>query len=66
MRGTKLEEILRAKGIKLFALIGHDGEAARAGLRMRPAKLLIFGNPKASWAQRRPAQSICRSGSRGG
>jgi uncharacterized protein (DUF302 family)/uncharacterized membrane protein YidH (DUF202 family) len=42
----KLEETLRAKGVKLFAVIDHSGEAERAGLRMRPTKLLIFGNPK--------------------
>jgi uncharacterized protein (DUF302 family) len=43
----KLEQILQAKGIKLFALVDHSGEAERAGMQMRPTKLLIFGNPKA-------------------
>jgi uncharacterized protein (DUF302 family) len=43
----KLEGILRAKEVKLFALIDHSGEAEKAGLQMRPTKLLIFGNPKA-------------------
>jgi uncharacterized protein (DUF302 family) len=43
----KLEELLKARGIKLFALIDHNGEAEKAGLHMRPAKVLIFGNPKA-------------------
>ena len=43
----KLEEILKAKGVKLFALIDHSGEAEKAGLQMPPTKLLIFGNPKA-------------------
>jgi uncharacterized protein (DUF302 family)/uncharacterized membrane protein YidH (DUF202 family) len=43
----RLEETLRAKGVKLFAVIDHSGEAERAGLHMRPTKLLIFGNPKA-------------------
>jgi len=43
----KLEAILQAKGVKLFALIDHSGEALKAGMQMRPAKLLIFGNPKA-------------------
>jgi uncharacterized protein (DUF302 family) len=42
----KLEAALRAKNIKLFALVDHSGEAARAGLTMPPTKLLIFGNPK--------------------
>jgi uncharacterized protein (DUF302 family) len=44
---TKLEGILQAKGITLFALVDHSGEAAKAGLKMRPTKLLIFGNPRA-------------------
>ena len=43
----KLEKILQAKGIKLFALIDHSGEAEKDGMQMRPTKLLIFGNPKA-------------------
>ena len=43
----RVEKALQAKGVKLFALIDHSGEAARAGMQMRPTKLLIFGNPKA-------------------
>jgi uncharacterized protein (DUF302 family) len=43
----KLEGILQAKGVKLFALIDHSGEAEKAGMQMRPTRLLIFGNPKA-------------------
>ncbi len=42
----KLKEILQAKEITLFALIDHSGEAEKAGMKMRPTKLLIFGNPK--------------------
>jgi uncharacterized protein (DUF302 family) len=43
----KLERILEAKTVKLFAVIDHSGEAQKAGLDMPPTKLLIFGNPKA-------------------
>src|ERR1700692_3759352 len=43
----KLKGILTAKGITLFALVDHSGEAEKAGLKMRPTKLLVFGNPKA-------------------
>lgn len=43
----KFEQLLTAKGVKLFALIDHSGEAEKAGFEMRPTKLLIFGNPKA-------------------
>src|SRR5277367_1531545 len=44
---ARLQAILRDKGVAVFALIDHSGEAARAGLAMRPTKLLIFGSPKA-------------------
>ncbi len=43
----KLRGILNAKGVTLFALIDHSGEAEKAGMTMRNTKLLIFGNPKA-------------------
>ncbi len=42
----KLQHILETKGIVVFALVDHSGEAAKVGLKMRPTKLLIFGNPK--------------------
>ena len=31
----------------LFALVDHSGEAEKAGMKMPPTKLLIFGSPKA-------------------
>jgi uncharacterized protein (DUF302 family) len=43
----KLQAILCVKGIALFALVDHSGEAAKVGMKMRPTKLLIFGSPKA-------------------
>ncbi|MGO8815132.1 MAG: DUF302 domain-containing protein [Terriglobia bacterium] len=43
----KLQAMLQAKGVDLFALVDHSGEAAKVGMKMRPTKLLIFGNPKA-------------------
>ena len=43
---SRLKAILQEKGIKLFALIDHSGEAEKAGMKMPPTKLLIFGNPK--------------------
>jgi uncharacterized protein (DUF302 family) len=42
----KLKGILQSKGITLFAIVDHSGEAEKAGLKMRPTKLVIFGNPK--------------------
>jgi uncharacterized protein (DUF302 family) len=43
----KLKGILQEKGVTLFALVDHSGEAAKVGINMRPTKLLIFGSPKA-------------------
>src|ERR1700730_14143901 len=42
-----LINILKSKGVAVFALIDHSGEAEKVGIKMRPTKLLIFGNPKA-------------------
>src|SRR5215469_9431231 len=44
---AKLQGILQAKGVKLFTIVDHSGEAAAAGLKMPNTKLLIFGNPQA-------------------
>jgi len=38
---------LQAKGVTLFALVDHSGEAAKVGMKLPPTKLVIFGNPKA-------------------
>jgi len=43
----KLKAILQAKGVQLFALVDHSGEAEKVGMKMPATKLLIFGNPKA-------------------
>jgi uncharacterized protein (DUF302 family) len=43
----RLVDMLRSKGVTLFALIDHSGEAKKAGMEMRPTRLLIFGNPRA-------------------
>jgi uncharacterized protein (DUF302 family) len=41
-----LQAMLQAKGVTLFAVIDHSGEAQKVGLKMPPTKLLIFGNPQ--------------------
>jgi uncharacterized protein (DUF302 family)/uncharacterized membrane protein YidH (DUF202 family) len=43
----RLKNILQSKGVTLFALVDHSGEAEKVGMKMRPTKLLIFGSPKA-------------------
>jgi uncharacterized protein (DUF302 family) len=41
-----LRTMLQSKGVTLFGVIDHSGEAEKAGLNMPPTKLLIFGSPK--------------------
>jgi uncharacterized protein (DUF302 family) len=43
----RLRRAIQTHGLTLFATIDHSGEAARAGLSMRPTALLIFGSPTA-------------------
>ena len=55
---AKLKGILDSKGIALFALIDHSGEAEKVGMKMRPTKLLIFGSSKAGTPVMLAAPSI--------
>jgi uncharacterized protein (DUF302 family) len=43
----RIQNLLQQNHITLFVVIDHSGEAEKVGLQMLPAKLLIFGNPKA-------------------
>jgi uncharacterized protein (DUF302 family) len=43
----RLQAAFAAKGLLVFALVDHSGEAEKVGLQMRPTKVLIFGSPKA-------------------
>ena len=42
----RLTAVLEGRGMKIFARIDHSGEAEKAGLKMPPTQVLIFGNPK--------------------
>jgi uncharacterized protein (DUF302 family) len=42
---ARLQSLMDARGIRLFSMIDHAGEAHAVGLAMRPTKLLIFGDP---------------------
>jgi uncharacterized protein (DUF302 family) len=44
---NRFKHILENKGVTLFALVDHSGEAEKAGMKMPSTKLLIFGSPKA-------------------
>ena len=55
---ARFTALLQAKGVTLFALVDHSGEAAKVGLSMPPTKLLIFGSPKAGTPLMLAAPSI--------
>lgn len=42
----RLEDVLKAKGMKVFATIDHSKGAQSVGNSLRPTTLVIFGNPK--------------------
>lgn len=44
---TRLSEIATARGLKVFAVIDHSGEAAAVGQTLRDTKVVIFGSPAA-------------------
>jgi uncharacterized protein (DUF302 family) len=54
----RLKNILQSKGVTLFALVDHSGEAEKVGMKMRSTKLLIFGSPKAGTPLMLAAPSI--------
>jgi uncharacterized protein (DUF302 family) len=42
---SKLTGLVGARGMTVFTIIDHSGEAARLGLDLRDTKLVIFGSP---------------------
>jgi uncharacterized protein (DUF302 family) len=44
---ARLSAVVAARGLKLFAVIDHSGEAHNSGLELRDTKLVIFGSPEA-------------------
>jgi uncharacterized protein (DUF302 family) len=44
---SRLEAVVRAKGLSVFARIDHAAGARAAGLAMQEAQVLIFGSPTA-------------------
>lgn len=43
----RLKKVLKEKGVTIFAVVDHSGEAEKAGLKLPATKLVIFGSPKA-------------------
>jgi uncharacterized protein (DUF302 family) len=44
---ARLTDEIASRGLKLFAVIDHSGEAEAVGLELRDTKLVVFGSPQA-------------------
>jgi uncharacterized protein (DUF302 family) len=54
---SRLEEIVKQRGLNVFARIDHAAGAAKVGKSLRPTELLIFGNPQGGTPLMECAQS---------
>jgi uncharacterized protein (DUF302 family) len=57
---ARLKQMLAAHNLKIFADLDFSADAAAEGLRLRPTRMLIAGNPKAGTAliEAAPASAI--------
>ncbi len=42
----KLKNLLKKKGVSIFAVINHSANAKSVGLKLRPTIMVVFGKPK--------------------
>jgi uncharacterized protein (DUF302 family) len=54
----RLKKLQQSRGLTLFALVDHSGEAEKVGMKMLPTKLFILGSPKAGTPLMLAAPSI--------
>jgi uncharacterized protein (DUF302 family) len=54
----KLEEVVKQRGLIVFARIDHAAGAAKVGKSLRPTEVLIFGNPQGGTPFMECAQSV--------
>lgn len=54
----RLEDIVKQRGLKVFARIDHAAGAASVGMTLRPTEVLIFGNPKSGTPFMECAQTV--------
>lgn len=54
----KLEELVKQRGLTVFARIDHAAGAAKVGKSLRPTEVLIFGDPQGGTPFMECAQSV--------
>lgn len=55
---NRLEDIVKQRGLNVFARVDHAAGAARIGRTLRPTEVLIFGNPQGGTPFMECAQSV--------
>lgn len=55
---NKFEEVVKARGLNVFARIDHAAGAQRIGKSIRATEVLIFGNPQGGTPLMECAQSV--------
>ena len=43
---ANIKQIVKGKGLGVFAIINHSGNAKAVGMKLNKSKMIIFGNPK--------------------
>ena len=54
---NRLEDIVKQRGLNVFARVDHAAGAAKVGKTLRPTEVLIFGNPQGGTPLMECAQS---------
>ncbi len=54
---AKVEEVVKQRGLNVFARIDHAAGAAKIGKTLRPTEVIIFGNPQGGTPLMECAQS---------
>ena len=55
---NRLEEVVKQRGLNVFARIDHATGAAKVGMVLRPTEVLIFGNPQGGTPFMECAQTV--------
>ena len=54
----RLEELVKQRGLNVFARVDHAAGATKVGKTLRPTEVLIFGNPQGGTPFMECAQSV--------
>lgn len=54
----RLGKVLKEKGVNVVTTVDHAAAASKAGMKLRPTRVVIFGNPKAGTPLMQCAQTI--------